>query len=114
MGNPTEMSRFQEISLTASAEHGTVVSMAVFRNGTKVARSFRPDFVLVRQNLRDAGEDYKNLLLGFKYGGVPTINNLNAIYNFAVSEKRPFRNTQYYLLTNIINNVQKQKKKTIY
>lgn len=58
--------------------------MAVYRNGTKVARSFRPDFVLVRQNLKDAGEDNKNILLGFKYGGVPTINNLNAIYNFQV------------------------------
>ncbi|GLV44388.1 Synapsin [Carabus blaptoides fortunei] len=77
-----EQAEFKELSLTASAEHGTIVSMAVYRNGTKVARSFRPDFVLVRQNLKDAGEDNKNLLLGFKYGGVPTINNLNAIYNF--------------------------------
>lgn len=81
---------FQELSLTASADHGTIVSMAVYRNGTKVARSFRPDFVLVRQNLRDAGEDNKNILLGFKYGGVPTINNLNAIYNFQVKENNAF------------------------
>lgn len=80
-----EQAEFRELSATSSCEHGCVVSMAVIRNGTKVARSFRPDFILVRQNLRDAGEDYKNLLLAFKYGGVPTINNLNAIYNFAVS-----------------------------
>uniref|UniRef100_A0A146LYA3 Synapsin n=1 Tax=Lygus hesperus TaxID=30085 RepID=A0A146LYA3_LYGHE len=56
--------------------------MTVIRNGTRVARSFRPDFVLVRQNLKDAGEDYKNILLGLKFGGVPSINTLSAIYNF--------------------------------
>ncbi|XP_076278149.1 synapsin isoform X2 [Lasioglossum baleicum] len=76
-----EQAEFRELSLTAS-EAGTVVSMAVYRNGTKVIRSFKPDFVLIRQNLKDAGEDYKNLLLGLMYGGVPSINNLTAIYNF--------------------------------
>jgi len=79
-----EQAEFKELSLTANAETGTTVSMAVFRNGTKVVRSFRPDFVLIRQNLRDAGEDNKNLLLGFKFGGVPSINSLHAIYNFQV------------------------------
>ncbi|KDR22299.1 Synapsin, partial [Zootermopsis nevadensis] len=77
-----EQAEFKELSLTANAESGTTVSMAVFRNGTKVVRSFRPDFVLIRQNLRDAGENNKNLLLGFKFGGVPSINSLHAIYNF--------------------------------
>ncbi|XP_012270539.2 synapsin, partial [Orussus abietinus] len=76
-----EQAEFRELSLTAS-EAGTVVSMAVYRNGTKVIRSFKPDFVLIRQNLRDAGEDYKNLLLGLMYGGIPSVNNLTAIYNF--------------------------------
>ncbi|KAL6437346.1 hypothetical protein ACFW04_005088 [Cataglyphis niger] len=82
-----EQAEFRELSLTAS-EAGTVVSMAVYRNGTKVIRSFKPDFVLIRQNLRDAGEDYKNLLLGLMYGGVPSVNNLTAIYNFQVSASR--------------------------
>ncbi|XP_075236485.1 synapsin [Lycorma delicatula] len=77
-----EQAEFKELSLAASVETGTTVSMAVYRNGTKVVRSFRPDFVLMRQNLRDAGEDYKNLLLGFKFGCVPSINSLHAIYNF--------------------------------
>jgi synapsin len=80
-----EQAEFKELSLTACADTGAMVSMAVFRNGTKVVRSFRPDFVLIRQNLKDAGEDYKNLLLGFKFGGVPSINNINAIYNFQAS-----------------------------
>ncbi|KAG7212323.1 hypothetical protein KM043_012647 [Ampulex compressa] len=76
-----EQAEFRELSLTAN-EAGTIVSMAVYRNGTKVIRSFKPDFVLIRQNLRDAGEDNKNLLLGMMYGGIPSVNNLTAIYNF--------------------------------
>lgn len=76
-----EQAEFRELSLTAN-EQGTTVSMAVFRNGTKVIRSFKPDFILIRQNLRDAYEDNKNLLLGLMYGGIPSVNNLTAIYNF--------------------------------
>ncbi|VEN44544.1 unnamed protein product [Callosobruchus maculatus] len=56
--------------------------MAVLRGGTRVGRTFRPDFLMVRQNLRDAGEDHKKVLLALKYGGVPSINNLDSIYNF--------------------------------
>ncbi|GLH14724.1 Synapsin, partial [Gryllus bimaculatus] len=77
-----EQAEFKELTLVANADSGTTISMAIFRNGTKVVRSFRPDFLLIRQNLRDAGEDYKNLLLGFKFGGVPSINSLHAVYNF--------------------------------
>jgi len=44
----------------------------------------KPDFLLIRQNLRDAGENYKNLLLGFRYGGVPSVNSIESIYNFQV------------------------------
>ncbi|CAB0005557.1 unnamed protein product [Nesidiocoris tenuis] len=77
-----EQAEFRELSLIASSDQGTLVNMTVIRGGTRVARSFRPDFVLVRQNLRDAGEDYKQILLGLKFGGVPSINTLSAIYNF--------------------------------
>ncbi|KXZ75661.1 Synapsin-like Protein [Tribolium castaneum] len=76
-----EQAEFKEITVTANSE-GANVSMAVFRGGTRVGRSFRPDFLLVRQNLKDAGENYKKLLLALKFGGVPSINNLNSIYNF--------------------------------
>ncbi len=48
-------------------------------------RAFRPDFVLIRQNMRDAGEDYKSIVLGLKFGGVPSINSLEAVYHFQVS-----------------------------
>ena len=49
---------------------------------THARRSFKPDFVLVRQHVRDANIDWRNILLGLKYGGVPSINSLHSIYNF--------------------------------
>ncbi|XP_034240248.1 synapsin [Thrips palmi] len=77
-----EQAEFRELSLTANVETGCQVSMAVYRNGTKVMRSFRPDFLLIRQNLRDAGENFVNVLLGLKFGGIPSVNSINAVYNF--------------------------------
>lgn len=41
--------------------------------------------MLIRQNMRDAGEDYKSIVLGLKFGGVPSINSLEAVYHFQVS-----------------------------
>ncbi|KAJ8732011.1 hypothetical protein PYW08_014741 [Mythimna loreyi] len=76
-----EQAEFRELTVTASSD-GANVSMAVYRSGTKVTRCFKPDFVLVRQNVRDAGADHRALLLGFKFGGVPSINSLNSIYHF--------------------------------
>ncbi|GBP04319.1 Synapsin [Eumeta japonica] len=76
-----EQAEFRELSVTANSE-GSNVSMAVYRSGTKVTRCFKPDFVLVRQNVRDAGADHRALLLGLKFGGVPAINSLNSVYHF--------------------------------
>ena len=45
----------------------------------------KPDFLLIRQDPRDAGEDFKSALLGFQYGQVPSINSLESVYNFQVS-----------------------------
>ena len=48
-------------------------------------RSFRPDFVLVRQSIRGIGprEDYRSILLGLQFGNVPSVNSLTSIYNCA-------------------------------
>ena len=32
--------------------------------------------------MRDAHEDWRNLLLGFHYGGVPSINSVHSLYQF--------------------------------
>lgn len=71
----------KEINLTASADSGPLVGI---RTGVKQVRSFRPDFILVRQPPRDGANDHRSLLLGLKYGGVPSINSLNSLYQFQV------------------------------
>ncbi|KAG0418833.1 hypothetical protein HPB47_004559 [Ixodes persulcatus] len=77
-----EQAEFGDLTLWANTESGTTVSMGAVRQGTKVVRSFRPDFVLVRQHVRDAGRDYRPLLLGLHFGGVRTVNSLHSLYNF--------------------------------
>lgn len=77
-----EQAEFCEINLAAYSETGTVVDIQVNRNGTRVVRSFKPDFVLVRQHVKDANVDWKNIILGLKYGGVPSVNSLHSIFNF--------------------------------
>ena len=47
-----------------------------------LSRSFRPDMVLVRQHVKDASHDWKNIILGLQYGGTPSINSLHSIFNF--------------------------------
>ncbi|GAB1610018.1 synapsin-like, partial, partial [Argonauta hians] len=77
-----EQAEFPEINVVANTDQGTMVDIQVTRNGTRVVRSFKPDFVLVRQYVRDVCEDWRNIILGLHYGGVPSINTLASIYNF--------------------------------
>lgn len=78
----TEQAEFSEINLAAYTSSGTVVDIQVTRNGSKVVRSFKPDFLLIRQHVRDANTDWRNILLGLQYSGIPSINSLHSIYNF--------------------------------
>lgn len=50
---------------------------------TSPSRSFKPDFVLIRQHAfsMTQNEDFRNLIIGLQYGGVPSINSLSSIYN---------------------------------
>ncbi|XP_055618221.1 synapsin [Toxorhynchites rutilus septentrionalis] len=75
-----EQAEFKEISLTANAEVGPLASFN--RGGSKQPKSFRPDFILVRQAPRDGARDHRSTLLGLKYGGVPSINSLHSLYQF--------------------------------
>ncbi len=49
-----------------------------------LCRSFRPDFVLIRQHAYSMtpGEDFRSLVIGLHYGSVPSVNSLFSIYNF--------------------------------
>ncbi|CAL8325196.1 unnamed protein product [Merluccius merluccius] len=78
-----EQAEFNEINILAHANGTCNVDMQVYRNGTKVVRSFKPDFVLIRQHAfsMTQNEDFRNLVIGLQYGGVPSLNSLDSIYN---------------------------------
>ena len=82
-----EQAEFKELSVNSSTETGVTASIILAKSGNKVVRSFKPDFLLVRQNVRDAEDDYRSILLGFQYGNIPSVNSLESIYNFQVSVK---------------------------
>uniref|UniRef100_A0A672FHQ6 Synapsin III n=1 Tax=Salarias fasciatus TaxID=181472 RepID=A0A672FHQ6_SALFA len=75
---------FSEINLASYVNSGCTVDMQVSKGGAKVVRSFKPDFVLIRQHAYSMvpGEDFRNLVIGLHFGGVPSINSLFSIYNF--------------------------------
>uniref|UniRef100_A0A4W3I6Y5 Synapsin-2 n=1 Tax=Callorhinchus milii TaxID=7868 RepID=A0A4W3I6Y5_CALMI len=79
-----EQADFTDINLVAQADGSCIVDMQVIRNGTRVVRSIKPDFVVVRQNPFNMAEneDYRNIVIGFQYGGLLSLNSLESIYNF--------------------------------
>ncbi|KAK3545036.1 hypothetical protein QTP86_033234, partial [Hemibagrus guttatus] len=87
-----EQAEFSEINVSSTVSTGCVVDMQVTRGGTKVVRyipnvghrSFKPDFILIRQHAYSMtpGEDFRSLVIGLQYGSVPSINSLHSIYNF--------------------------------
>ncbi|KAI3366902.1 hypothetical protein L3Q82_009546 [Scortum barcoo] len=79
-----EQAEFSEINLASYVNSGCMVDMQVNKGGTKVVRSFKPDFVLIRQHAYSMipGEDFRNLVIGLHFGGVPSINSIFSIYNF--------------------------------
>ncbi|XP_070758099.1 synapsin-2b [Enoplosus armatus] len=78
-----EQAEFSEVNLVSHSNGTCNVDMQVIRGGTRVVRSFRPDFVLVRQHAFSMAqnEDFRNLIIGLQYAGVPAVNSLDSIYN---------------------------------
>ncbi|XP_024125090.1 synapsin-2b [Oryzias melastigma] len=78
-----EQAEFSEVNLVSHSNGTCNVDMQVMRGGTKVVRSFRPDFVLVRQHAFSMAqnEDFRNLIIGLQYAGIPSVNSLETIYN---------------------------------
>ncbi|CAL8338720.1 unnamed protein product [Lota lota] len=80
-----EQAEFSEINLVSNSNGTCSVDLQVIRNATKVMRSFRPDFVLVRQHAFSMAqnEDFKNMIIGLQYAGVPSVNSLESIYSLS-------------------------------
>ncbi|XP_056117102.1 synapsin-2a [Rhinichthys klamathensis goyatoka] len=78
-----EQAEFGDISVVAHANGSCNVAVQVWQNGNKTVRSFKPDFVLIRQHAfsMTENEDFRNLIIGLQYAGIPSINSLESIYN---------------------------------
>lgn len=83
-GIRVEQAEFGEINVSSSSVDGVTVDVSAVRNGSRIVKSFTPHFLLVRQAAKSMGEgrDFGNLIIGFKHGGVPSVNSLHSQYNF--------------------------------
>ncbi|XP_054859716.1 synapsin-1 [Eublepharis macularius] len=79
-----EQAEFSDLNLVAHANGNFSVDMEVIRNGVKVVRSLKPDFVLIRQHAFSMarGGDHRGIVIGLQYAGVPSVNSLHSVYNF--------------------------------
>nr|KAF6360745.1 synapsin I [Myotis myotis] len=79
-----EQAEFSDLNLVAHANGGFSVDMEVLRNGVKVMRSLKPDFVLIRQHAFSMARngDHRSLVIGLQYAGIPSVNSLHSVYNF--------------------------------
>uniref|UniRef100_A0A8C2CHK7 Synapsin IIa n=1 Tax=Cyprinus carpio TaxID=7962 RepID=A0A8C2CHK7_CYPCA len=78
-----EQAEFGDISVVAHANGSCNVVVQILQNENKVFRSFKPDFVLIRQHAYSMteNEDFRTLIIGLQYAGIPSINSLESIYN---------------------------------
>ncbi|KAM8865758.1 synapsin-1 isoform 1-T2 [Synchiropus picturatus] len=79
-----EQAEFSEINLVADSTGTYNVGIDAIRNGHKVTKSFKPDFVLIRQHAfsMDKNGDHRNIVIGLQYAGLPSVNSLHSVYNF--------------------------------
>ncbi|KAF7666982.1 hypothetical protein LDENG_00083950 [Lucifuga dentata] len=79
-----EQAEFSEINLVVNATGTYNVNIEAIRSGHKVTKSFKPDFVLIRQHAfsMDKHGDHRNIVIGLQYAGLPSVNSLHSVYNF--------------------------------
>uniref|UniRef100_A0A8C1MFG8 Synapsin-1 n=1 Tax=Cyprinus carpio TaxID=7962 RepID=A0A8C1MFG8_CYPCA len=60
------------------------VDIEAIRNGNKITKCFKPDFVLVRQHAFSMAKngDHRNIVIGLQYAGLPSVNSIHSVYNF--------------------------------
>uniref|UniRef100_A0A9J8DAU6 Synapsin-1 n=1 Tax=Cyprinus carpio carpio TaxID=630221 RepID=A0A9J8DAU6_CYPCA len=79
-----EQADFSEVNLVAHATGSYSVDIEAIRNGNKITKCFKPDFVLVRQHAFSMAKngDHRNIVIGLQYAGLPSVNSLHSVYNF--------------------------------
>ena len=84
-----EQAEFNELHLVSMPRGDVVVEIHAQRGGQMVQRYLKPDMVLIRQHVlndqpgRLANDDNRRLVVGLDTSGMPAVNSLAAIYNFA-------------------------------
>uniref|UniRef100_A0A8C2JU61 Synapsin-1 n=1 Tax=Cyprinus carpio TaxID=7962 RepID=A0A8C2JU61_CYPCA len=75
---------FSEVNLVAHATGSYSVDIEAIRNGNKITKCFKPDFVLVRQHAFSMAKngDHRNIVIGLQYAGLPSVNSIHSVYNF--------------------------------
>uniref|UniRef100_A0A665WY96 Synapsin-1 n=1 Tax=Echeneis naucrates TaxID=173247 RepID=A0A665WY96_ECHNA len=65
-------------------QHLVLYSAVQYFSDVLCLRSFKPDFVLIRQHAfsMDKNGDHRNLVIGLQYAGLPSVNSLHSVYNF--------------------------------
>ncbi|KAL4646361.1 synapsin-2-like [Arapaima gigas] len=78
-----EQAEFSEIDLVSHTSGTCNLHIQTFRDGTKVVRSFMPDFVLIRQHAFSMvpNGDFRNLIIGLQYASIHGVNSLESVYN---------------------------------
>ncbi|THD29022.1 Synapsin IIa [Fasciola hepatica] len=92
-----EQAQYSEITMTAYSEQGCVINIYHNLSQNKPTRSFKPDFVLLRQHASGSNEDWQAILTGLMFGGTPCLNTLHAVYNM---KNRPWLFAHLLLLRN--------------
>uniref|UniRef100_A0A8C2DHM7 Synapsin-1 n=1 Tax=Cyprinus carpio TaxID=7962 RepID=A0A8C2DHM7_CYPCA len=79
-----EQADFSEVNLVAHATGSYSVDIEAIRNGNKITKCFKPDFVLVRQHAFSMAKngDHRNIVIGLQYAGLPSVNSIHSVYNF--------------------------------
>ncbi|CAM4715826.1 unnamed protein product [Leuciscus chuanchicus] len=79
-----EQAEFSEVNLVAHATGSYSVDIEAIRNGNKITKCFKPDFVMVRQHAFSMAKngDHRNIVIGLQYAGLPSVNSLHSVYNF--------------------------------
>ncbi|MEE6513253.1 hypothetical protein FKM82_020798 [Ascaphus truei] len=79
-----EQAEFCDLNLVAHTNGSFSVDLEVMRNGVRVVRSLKPDFVLIRQHAFSMARngDFRSMVIGLQYAGVLSLNSLHSVYNF--------------------------------
>jgi len=78
-----EQGNWSDISLSSYFPGKCVVDLISRKANEQLCKTFCPDFLLIRMTTMEIGDvDHLNMIFGFQYAQIPSVNSLESIYNF--------------------------------